>query len=1130
MAVSAITTSMMAGVNYTSTTDNSADWSAVTNNTYFYDKTNKIVYYKNNSGLVISAYDTFTGGTVNGLTATTISATTYQNLPDSVTGNYLPLSGGTVTGQTFFTSGVSISGSVETSGSQVYHKTDLFVVENQTINGSLIEATNSGVNIWSSNTNISIDAENRILYDSVASISSIDWENRQLIKSDGTTVSFDWENGVLTGQTNIESSTISATTYQNLPNSLTGLYLPTSGGTVSGNTVFNSGLTANTISANTLTITNNIDSSNRLLIDSASNNSLSWDSRTLTDNTGTSSVEWQTRGLYDSNGGSLSVDWENRSLSDNTAVESLSWQGRDLIDSSNNQSINWENRVIYNSSGVPVIDWESLNLNDASGVTILDWNNKILTGMTNIRSSTISATTYQNLPNSLTGLYLPTSGGTVSGSTIFTQNITVTGGTGINRFSGNTSSDLVRITQTGTGNAFVVEDDTTTDTSPFVINSSGNVGIGTTSPDTLLEILSNNGSTVNGILRFRDTDTVVTSLTEQFIGKIEFFSQETSGGNTGVKSYIAGIQDASANSSIVFATTGGTGTLTGSATTIIGERMRINSTGNVGIGTTSPSEKLQVSGNVLISSTLSANTISATTYQNLPNSLTGLYLPTSGGTVSGNTIFTQNISVTGGTGINWFSGDTSTDLLRVTQTGTGNAFVVEDSTNPDSTPFVITSGGSTFIGALTGNTSAGGVFAKLQVSDGNSGVSFSGLPNVTTAVFQSDQGSNIGLLSTDATNSQIYFGTPTDAFGSYLRWDYTNRNLSLSTANSTGKLIFNTANSVEAARIDQNGNFGINTNTPTTKLHVKSTGEILRLETTASTGNNYLTFYDSTNFKGYVGYGSLLNNGLNIVNRTANEFISFWTSGSPAISEKMRITADGNVGIGTETPTEKLQLNDGNIFIYGISNTNSGIRLQYGASSSFWVNTPPTGVMSIGGVGSTAPSSGAININSSGNVGIGTSSPTARLTISGGSGVARYGEVFAGYNGITLNGSVTDAEYNFLSSNGDTNLYINRPSARNISFRENNTEQMVIQASTGNLGIGTISPTEKLQVSGNTLVNGTLSAQTITITNTPTSGYTTTQILMRNSSTGNVEITDSTSPSIYNYGMSYAMTTFNYLT
>jgi hypothetical protein len=52
----------------------------------------------------------------------------------------------------------------------------------------------------------------------------------------------------------------------------------------------------------------------------------------------------------------------------------------------------------------------------------------------------------------------------------------------------------------------------------------------------------------------------------------------------------------------------------------------------------------------------------------------------------------------------------------------------------------------------------------------------------------------------------------------------------------------------------------------------------------------------------------------------------------------------------------------------------------------------------------------------------------------------------------------------------------------------------------------------------------------LVITNQPTSGITSTQILMRNSSTGQVEITDSTSPAIYNYGMTYAMSNFTYLT
>jgi len=52
------------------------------------------------------------------------------------------------------------------------------------------------------------------------------------------------------------------------------------------------------------------------------------------------------------------------------------------------------------------------------------------------------------------------------------------------------SGDALRITQTGSGNALVVEDSTNPDTTPFIVKSDGKVGIGTTTPDTAMEISS----------------------------------------------------------------------------------------------------------------------------------------------------------------------------------------------------------------------------------------------------------------------------------------------------------------------------------------------------------------------------------------------------------------------------------------------------------------------------------------------------------------------------------------------------------------------------------------------------------------------------------------------------------------
>ena len=43
---------------------------------------------------------------------------------------------------------------------------------------------------------------------------------------------------------------------------------------------------------------------------------------------------------------------------------------------------------------------------------------------------------------------------------------------------GSSSGNLVRITQTGSGNALVVEDSTNPDSTPFIVDASGNVGLG----------------------------------------------------------------------------------------------------------------------------------------------------------------------------------------------------------------------------------------------------------------------------------------------------------------------------------------------------------------------------------------------------------------------------------------------------------------------------------------------------------------------------------------------------------------------------------------------------------------------------------------------------------------------------
>ena len=122
----------------------------------------------------------------------------------------------------------------------------------------------------------------------------------------------------------------------------------------------------------------------------------------------------------------------------------------------------------------------------------------------------------------------------------------------------------------------------TNNTEVMTLDASGNVGIGTSSPSTLLELSANNNSAAsNNTLRFTDTDTATEA--NQQIGKIEFKSNDSSGDGALVRSYIlSASEDTTPSSYISF------GTNPGGAGNTTDERMRVTGTGNVGIGTAAP--------------------------------------------------------------------------------------------------------------------------------------------------------------------------------------------------------------------------------------------------------------------------------------------------------------------------------------------------------------------------------------------------------------------------------------------------------------------------------------------------------------------------------------------------------------